>query len=224
MSKLYSPDCFYSLRLLDKLKRIDIEKNTGLDFIIIEKAISFAKKYHDGQMRQTGDPFYSHPLEVAYMVSDYLPKTNVIVASILHDVVEDTEVTVSMIVDNFSWRIAEMVDRLTCDRPDGIKLSVATILNSSYQAKDKEVMLIKLFDRLHNIQTLGVKTPEKTKKIVNETLITFITLSMHLGLLEVEQKLLNSCMYYTAKNKEELQKEDPIFSFNNNSPLLSLVS
>ncbi|MCF8494934.1 MAG: HD domain-containing protein [Rickettsiaceae bacterium] len=224
MSKLYSPDCFYSLRLLDKLKRIDIEKNTGLDFIIIEKAISFAKKYHDGQMRQTGDPFYSHPLEVAYMVSDYLPKTNVIVASILHDVVEDTEVTVSMIVDNFSWRIAEMVDRLTRDRPDGIKLSVATILNSSYQAKDKEVMLIKLFDRLHNIQTLGVKTPEKTKKIVNETLITFITLSMHLGLLEVEQKLLNSCMYYTAKNKEELQKEDPIFSFNNNSPLLSLVS
>jgi len=129
----------------------------------------------------------------------------------LHDVVEDTEVTVSMIVDNFSWRIAEMVDRLTRDRPDGIKLSVATILNSSYQAKDKEVMLIKLFDRLHNIQTLGVKTPEKTKKIVNETLITFITLSMHLGLLEVEQKLLNSCMYYTAKNKEELQKEDPIF-------------
>jgi len=224
MSKLYSPDCFYSLRLLDKLKRIDIEKNTGLDFIIIEKAISFAKKYHDGQMRQTGDPFYSHPLEVAYMVSDYLPKTNVIVASILHDVVEDTEVTVSMIVDNFSWRIAEMVDRLTRDRPDGIKLSVATILNSSYQAKDKEVMLIKRFDRLHNIQTLGVKTPEKTKKIVNETLITFITLSMHLGLLEVEQKLLNSCMYYTAKNKEELQKEDPIFSFNNNSPLLSLVS
>ncbi len=224
MSKLYSPDCSYSLRLLDKLKRIDIEKNTGLDFIIIEKAISFAKKYHDGQMRQTGDPFYSHPLEVAYMVSDYLPKTNVIVASILHDVVEDTEVTVSMIVDNFSWRIAEMVDRLTRDRPDGIKLSVATILNSSYQAKDKEVMLIKLFDRLHNIQTLGVKTPEKTKKIVNETLITFITLSMHLGLLEVEQKLLNSCMYYTAKNKEELQKEDPIFSFNNNSPLLSLVS
>lgn len=224
MSKLYSPDCSYSLRLLDKLKRIDIEKNTGLDFIIIEKAISFAKKYHDGQMRQTGDPFYSHPLEVAYMVSDYLPKTNVIVASILHDVVEDTEVTVSMIVDNFSWRIAEMVDRLTRDRPDGIKLSVATILNSSYQAKDKEVMLIKLFDRLHNIQTLGVKTPEKTKKIVNETLITFITLSMHLGLLEVEQKLLNSCMYYTAKNKEELQKEDLIFSFNNNSPLLSLVS
>jgi (p)ppGpp synthase/HD superfamily hydrolase len=224
MSKLYSPDCSYSLRLLDKLKRIDIEKNTGLDFIIIEKAISFAKKYHDGQMRQTGDPFYSHPLEVAYMASDYLPKTNVIVASILHDVVEDTEVTVSMIVDNFSWRIAEMVDRLTRDRPDGIKLSVATILNSSYQAKDKEVMLIKLFDRLHNIQTLGVKTPEKTKKIVNETLITFITLSMHLGLLEVEQKLLNSCMYYTAKNKEELQKEDPIFSFNNNSPLLSLVS
>ena len=224
MSKLYSPDCSYSLRLLDKLKRIDIEKNTGLDFIIIEKAISFAKKYHDGQMIQTGDPFYSHPLEVAYMVSDYLPKTNVIVASILHDVVEDTEVTVSMIVDNFSWRIAEMVDRLTRDRPDGIKLSVATILNSSYQAKDKEVMLIKLFDRLHNIQTLGVKTPEKTKKIVNETLITFITLSMHLGLLEVEQKLLTSCMYYTAKNKEELQKEDLIFSFNNNSPLLSLVS
>ena len=140
-----------------------LDTNGVLDFGLINKAIYFAKKYHDGQLRKSGEPFYSHPLEVAYMVSDYLPKTNVIVASILHDVVEDTEVTVSMIVDNFSWRIAEMVDRLTRDRPDGIKLSVATILNSSYQAKDKEVMLIKLFDRLHNIQTLGVKTPEKTK-------------------------------------------------------------
>ena len=218
----YSKPCQYSNRLIEKLKSFDTENQ--IDFDQVNKAIYWARKYHDGQYRKSGEPFYSHPLEVAYMVSDYLLKTDVIVASILHDIVEDTEVTVGMIVDGFSWRIAEMVDRLTRDRPDGSKLSVKEILNSSYQVKDNEVMLIKLFDRLHNIQTIGVKTPEKTKKIVNETLTTFITLSIHLGLSEVEQELLNSCMYYTSENKEKLKTESSIFSFNNTSSLLFLAS
>ncbi len=71
--------------------------------------------------------YYSHPLEVAYIISDYNLKTDVIVASILHDIVEDMEVTVEMIHGSFGQRIAGMVDRLTRDRPDGIKLSVEDI-------------------------------------------------------------------------------------------------
>ena len=73
--------------------------------------------------------YYTHPLEVAYMISDYNLKTDVIVASILHDTVKDTEVSVEMIQGTFGERIAEMVDRLTRDRPDGTKLTVEEVLN-----------------------------------------------------------------------------------------------
>jgi len=188
----YSEPCKYSIRLIAKLKSLDT--TNVLDFNLINKAIYFAKKYHDGQLRKSGEPFYTHPLEVAYMISDYNLKTDVITASILHDIIEDTEVTVRMIQNTFGQRIAEMVDRLTRDRPDGSKLSVGEILNNSYQEKDREVLLIKLFDRLHNMQTLGVKSPEKIKKIADETLLTFIALAIYLEVVEIKQKLSELCI------------------------------
>jgi (p)ppGpp synthase/HD superfamily hydrolase len=188
----YSEPCKYSIRLIEKLKSLDT--TNVLDFNLINKAIYFAKKYHDGQLRKSGEPFHTHPLEVAYMISDYNLKTDVITASILHDIIEDTEVTVRMIQNTFGQRIAEMVDRLTRDRPDGSKLSVGEILNNSYQEKDREVLLIKLFDRLHNMQTLGVKSPEKIKKIADETLLIFIALAIYLEVVEIKQKLSELCI------------------------------
>lgn len=164
----YSTPCQYSIRLIDRLKSLDV-KNI-LDFNLINKAIYWAKKYHGEQKRKSGEAYYSHPLEVAYMVSDYKLKTDVIVSSILHDIIEDTEVTAGMIFDTFGQRIAEMVDRLTRDRPDGTKLSVEQILNNAYHLEDKEVLLIKLFDRLHNIQTIKSQSPEKQEKICIETI------------------------------------------------------
>ena len=131
----YLTPCYYSTRLIEKLESLDTKNK--LDFTLINKSIYWTKKYHNGQFRKSGDPFYTHPLEVAYMVSDYNSKTDVIVTSILHDIVEDTEVTVEMILDSFGWRIAEMVDRLTRDRPDGSKLSVREILNNAYDKQDK---------------------------------------------------------------------------------------
>ena len=90
-------------QLIEKLRLLDTQNQ--LDFDLINKAIDWAKKYHDGQFRKSGEPFYTHPLQVAYMVSEYNLKTDVIVASILHDIVEDTEVTAGMLVDHFGWRI-----------------------------------------------------------------------------------------------------------------------
>jgi len=164
----YSEPCKYSIRLIAKLKSLDT-KNV-LDFNLINKAIYWAKKYHGNQKRKSGEPYYTHPLEVAYMISDHKLKTDVIVASILHDIIEDTEVTVEMIQGTFGERIAEMVDSLTRDRPDGTKLSVEEILNNAYHLRDKEVLLIKLFDRLHNIQTIKSQSPEKQEKICIETI------------------------------------------------------
>ncbi len=187
----YLEPCYYSSRLLEKLKLLD-NKNV-LNFELINKSIYWARKYHGDQKRKSGEPYYSHPLEVAYMVSDYNLKTDVIAASILHDIIEDTEVTAGMILDNFSWRIAEMVDRLTRDRPDGSKISVEEILNSAYQLKDKEVLLIKLFDRFHNIQTIQFKSLKSQKNTALETWEMFLVLSASID-IDLEKEL-NSFIY-----------------------------
>jgi len=193
----YQTSCQYSVRLIDRLKSLDT-KNV-LDFDLINKAIYWAKKYHGEQKRKSGEAYYTHPLEVAYMISEYKLKTDVIVASILHDIIEDTEVTAGMIVDNFGWRITEMVDMLTRDRPDGSKLSVDEVLNNAHQKQDKEVLLIKLFDRLHNLTTLDAMTDEKKKKIALETLSSFVLLALSLD-LTTEQLMTKLCFNYLQLN------------------------
>jgi (p)ppGpp synthase/HD superfamily hydrolase len=219
----YSEPCKYSIRLIAKLKSLDT-KNV-LDFNLINKAIYWAKKYHGNQKRKSGEPYYTHPLEVAYMISDHKLKTDVIVASILHDIIEDTEVTVEMIECTFGQRIAEMVDMLTRDRPDGTKLTIEEVINNVYKKADKEVLLIKLIDRLHNIQTIGSLSAKKIEKTITETLANFIASSMYLGLLEIESQLTESCMYYDSKQKNKPYRKKSIFSFNDHtSPLLSLIS
>ena len=181
----YSEPCQYSVRLIDKLKSLDTKKVLDLD--LIDKAIYWAKKYHGSQKRKSGEPYYTHPLEVAYMISGYKLKTDVIVASILHDIIEDTPVTAGMILDNFGQRISEMVDRLTRDRPERIKLSVEEILNNAYKHKDKEVLLIKFIDRLHNMETLDSMSDSKKQKIALETATVIIPFSEDVNL----EKLLN---------------------------------
>ena len=172
--------CQYSTRLIEKLKSLDTQ-NT-LDFDFIDKAVYWAKKYHDGQFRKSGEPFYSHPLEVAHMVSDHLLQTNTIVASILHDIVEDTNVTIGMILDEFGWRIAEMVDRLTRDRPDGTKFSVEEIISLAIEKDDREILFIKAMDRLHNVQTISFMPVHKQKKQLKQTIKEFLILFEYLEL------------------------------------------
>jgi (p)ppGpp synthase/HD superfamily hydrolase len=203
----YQTPCQYSIRLIDKLKSLDT-KNV-LDFALINKAIYWAKKYHGDQKRKSGEPYYSHPLEVAYMISEYKLKTDIIVASILHDIIEDTEVTAGMIVDNFGWRITEIVDMLTRDRPDGSKLSVEEVLNNAYQKQDEEVLLIKLFDRLHNLTTLDAMTDKKKKKIALETLTSFLALALAFD-EQGDQIIAKLCL-----NHLQLNYSQPSFSFSN---------
>jgi len=215
-------DCSYSIRLIDKLKSLDT-KNV-LDFELINKAIYWAKKYHGEQKRKSGEPYYSHPLEVAYMISEYKLKNDVVVASILHDIIEDTPVTAGMILDNFGWRIAEMVDMLTRDRPDGSKLSIEEIITQAYEKRDKEVLLIKLIDRLHNIQTIGSIRSEKQKEIAKETLNDIIittTVCQNLN-LEVELSAKSFTLLYGQEVANKIiNKRYNIFSvFNNYQPPL----
>jgi len=192
----YSTPCKYSIRLLEKLKSLDTQN--VLDFELINKATYWAKKYHGEQKRKSGEPFYSHPLEVAYMISEYKLKTEVIVASILHDIVEDTEVNVERIQGAFGERIAEIVDMLTRDRPDGSKLSVEKIIANAYKKQDEEVLLIKLLDRLHNLDTLGSITLKKQLDIKLETISLFPLVCIFLDSMDFDELL--TCNLSSEKN------------------------
>ena len=113
-----------------------------------------------------------------------------------------------------------MVDRLTRDRPDGSKYSVKEMLERVYNYKDNEVFLIKVIDRLHNIQTLGAKSQEKINKTVEETLVNFILLSEYLELPFLSRLIKQICVDNQVK-----QTPHPAysFSFNDNYQPLSLI-
>jgi (p)ppGpp synthase/HD superfamily hydrolase len=211
----YSTSCKYSIRLIGKLKLLDT--NGVLDFGLINKAIYFAKKYHDGQLRKSGEPFYSHPLEVAYMISDYNLKTDVIAASILHDIVEDTAVTLNMILETFGQRVAEMVNRLTRDRPDGTKLSVKEIIRMAYKNGDKEVLLIKIFDRLHNLQNIHFLTADKQIKVAKETLNTVLLAATYLEDINIEfiiGNIVNKILDYNPKRDLLKNQNNRLVEYN----------
>ena len=211
----YSTSCKYSIRLIEKLKLLDT--NGVLDFNLINKAIYFAKKYHDGQLRKSGEPFYSHPLEVAYMISDYNLKTDVIAASILHDIVEDTAVTLNMILETFGQRVAEMVNRLTRDRPDGTKLSVKEIIRMAYKNGDKEVLLIKIFDRLHNLQNIHFLTADKQIKVAKETLNTVLLAATYLEDINIEfiiGNIVNKILDYNPKRDLLKNQNNRLVEYN----------
>lgn len=217
--------CKYSNKLLDKLILMNNKRSNKhkINISEVQKAIYYAKKYHGDQKRQSGEPYYSHPLEVAYMVADYLFRSDIIVTSILHDTIEDTELTFEMIEEIFGAIVANQVMDLTRLKEGGGKISSAEMIKSLFKQKKYDVLLIKQFDRLHNIQTIGAKSPEKAKKIIGETLNSFIILSEYLKLPNVSKEMQFICI----KVIEGFELQNPpiefTFSFNNNYQPLSLI-
>ena len=115
--------CIWSTNLLDKLELQNAEASrvsypTRVDITLVKKAIYYCKKYHADQKRDSGEPYYSHPITVANMVTQYVFNTNVVVAALLHDIIEDTEVTAPDIKSWFGGRVAEMVEGLTRNKKE----------------------------------------------------------------------------------------------------------
>lgn len=184
--------CDSADRLLSKIQRISIDTSIHLDVQCIKKAIAFAKYYHHGQVRQTGEDYYTHPLEVAYLVCDYLFEANAIITSILHDTLEDTALTQDIIAEHFGETIADNVNGLTRVKPEG-KITSADMLKQLWHEKKYDLILIKLFDRIHNMETIFAKSPEKQKKIVTETLQYFLVVSEVLELPFLVEALYERC-------------------------------
>ena len=169
----FRKECEYSTKFINEIKELSEVINPTVNISLIKKAIIHAKKWHHGQKRGTGGPYYTHPLEVAIKVARKYLKTDVVVAAILHDVVEDSACTVEIIKVEFNSRIAEIVDRLTKVRDvvDGsqIKLTFQETINRLSEYDDYEATFIKLFDRIHNLETIEGLKPEKQEKMARET-------------------------------------------------------
>src|SRR5207237_3425604 len=190
--------------LLDKVEYLNTKLKNPVDIEEVKKGIYYARKYHGLQMRQSGDPYYSHPIEVAIMLAEFVandvPKlftSTMINAALLHDTIEDTDLTEEMIKSIFGVEVAKHVEGLTRIKPYG-KITAEESLNLLIKQKRYDTALIKLFDRIHNVQTLAAKSPEKQIKILVDTLKNFIILATYLELFEVEAKLTRYCLQISS--------------------------
>jgi GTP pyrophosphokinase len=169
----------------------------------IEKAFRFANAAHDGIKRKSGEPFIIHPIAVARIVAmDLGLGATSIVAAILHDVVEDTEYRLSDIENMFGEKVARIVDGLTKlsgDFDSRQALTLKKILMTL--SDDVRVILIKIADRLHNMQTLDSMKAHKKIKIAGETLFLYVPLAHRLGLYAIKTQLEDLSFKY--KHPEE---------------------
>ncbi len=181
-----SEDSALSLRLKQYLKPPDIAQ--------VWEGYRFAFKAHDGVIRKTGEPYITHPVSVACILAELHMDVPTILAALLHDVVEDTPVTTAEINEIFGQQVADLVDGLTkLDKIEFQNASEAQAENFRKMllamSQDVRVILVKLADRLHNMQTLEAMKPEKQKRIAKETLDIYAPIANRLGLNAIYQEL-----------------------------------
>ena len=198
-----------------------IEKsNKSYDLERIKAAYTMARQAHEGQMRSSGDPYISHPIEVAIILVGLGMDSDTIIGGILHDVVEDTSITLEDIQKRFGGDVADLVDGVTklanipySSRAEQQAENVRKMLLA--MAKDVRVVIIKLADRLHNMRTLEYRTPEKQRVKSLETMEIYAPLAHRLGIRSVKEELedlslkhLDPVAYHEIEQQLALRKED----------------
>ncbi len=176
--------------LVDRVRRY----NPQADEVLLNRAYVYAMKAHGAQTRASGDPYFSHPLEVAAILTDMKLDDATIVAAVLHDVIEDTDTTREEIDRLFGPDIGRLVDGLTkLKKLDLVSKRAAHAENFRKLllaiAEDVRVLLVKLADRLHNMRTLHFVPPEKRARIAEETLDIYAPLAGRMGMQGVRDEL-----------------------------------
>jgi GTP pyrophosphokinase len=176
--------------LTDRIKAY----NPGVDDGLLSRAFSFAEKAHRGQVRASGEPYFTHPLEVAHILADMHLDSATIITALLHDVVEDTEVSLKSIRKQFTDEVARLVDGVT-------KLTRIEMQSDNLQAEnfrklvlamsnDIRVLLVKLADRTHNMRTIDyISKVDKRERIAKETLMIFAPLAERIGMTHFQHEL-----------------------------------
>ena len=170
----------------------------GADTSLIEEAYAAAKKAHKGQVRATGDPYIVHPIAVTEILAGYGMDEATLAAALMHDTVEDTDLTLDGVRARFGDEVALLIDGVT--KLDRIKFSsrevaqAATIRKMAVaMAKDIRVLVIKLADRTHNIRTLKPLPQAKQERVASETLDVYAPLAHRLGMQEIKHEMEETC-------------------------------
>ena len=188
---------------IDRLKEILLATGKKYDWEKIEAAYEYASQLHDGQFRQSGEPYISHPIAVAEIVAGLELDTDSICAALLHDAVEDCadKTDLKAIEKKFGPAVATLVDGLTkivtmdvADREEAHIENLRKMLLA--MSKDVRVIFIKLCDRLHNMRTLDAKSETKQRTIALETMEVYAPLAHRLGMQRVKQELENLGLAY----------------------------
>jgi GTP pyrophosphokinase len=179
------------------------------DVAFLQRAYDMAAQAHTGQTRKTGDPYITHPTTVAYMLARYGLDVDTIAAAFLHDTVEDTPLTLGEVERNFGHDVATLIDGVTkLDRvrySNREKAQAANIRKMVVaMARDVRVLIIKLFDRLHNMRTVYALREEKQIRVARETLDVYAPLAHRLGVQEIKHEFEDRCfaILYPGPNAE----------------------
>ena len=182
--------------LIDKLNEYNSE-----EVEVIKKAYEYAKKLHDGQYRQSGEPYINHPLNVAYILADMHADRDTICAGLLHDVLEDTEITKEDIAHDFNQNVANLVDGVTklskmnfSSKQDQNLANTRKIITGI--TEDVRIIIIKLADRFHNMRTLQFKSEFKQKENALETMEIFVPLAYYIGAYRIKSELEDLSLRY----------------------------
>jgi GTP diphosphokinase / guanosine-3',5'-bis(diphosphate) 3'-diphosphatase len=178
------------LDLVDKVRSY----NPNTDEDLLNRAYVYAMKAHGPQLRRSGDPYISHPLEVAWILTEHQLDDATIAAALLHDTIEDTETTRAQIEELFGEDIARLVDGLTklkkldlvsreAKQAENLRKLLLAI------AADVRVLLVKLADRLHNMRTIEHMKPESARRIAQETIDIYAPLAGRIGMHEMREEL-----------------------------------
>jgi guanosine-3',5'-bis(diphosphate) 3'-pyrophosphohydrolase len=178
------------------------ENRPADDLNIIRKAWAFCLQQHEGQKRASGEPYIIHPLEVGQVLAELKMDSTAIAAGLLHDAVEDTDVTSAEIAKRFGDQVAHIVEGVTklekikfANREDHQAENIRKMLLA--MVTDVRVVIIKLADRLHNMRTLEHLKPEKQQKIARETLDIYAPLAHRLGMGKLRGELEDLAFRYT---------------------------
>lgn len=207
------------MELQDLLNRIQ-SYTSDPDLDLITRAYEFAQKAHEGQFRESGEPYFTHPVEVAEILAELELDVTSIAAALLHDVVEDTDIPLEKIEAGFGAQVALLVNGVTKLTKIDFKSKEehqAESLRKMFlaMAKDIRVILIKLADRLHNMRTLKYTAPDKQLRKAEETIEIYAPLAHRLGMSKVKWELedlsfryLEPNMYYDLARKVNITRQE----------------
>lgn len=206
--------------MLDEILNKVQQYNPEADFNLIKKAYKFGDRAHEGQLRNSGEKFFIHPCNVALILADLNMDTATIIAGLLHDVIEDTDISYEDVSSEFSGEIADLVEGVTKLK----KLKYKTKQENQAEnlrkmvlamAKDIRVIIVKLSDRLHNMRTLEYMTDEKKQEKALETLEIYAPLAHRLGISKIKWELedlslryLEPKMYYELVDKVSRKRRE----------------